>query len=184
MLWVSAQPRKARRTRRDIGKPKRWQGVDPATAFARIDKVAASESDREAIIGNTYPVKDQLRGLGGRWNPDLRAWMVPADKAEKARALVNGSLDHATCTPAYRIPITSDVTSQGIRPGDRIVIRYLDDNKTASLTLSNERHDPANGVLSTASPLGKQVIGLAEGDEAEFEVAGRSRGILIVSVEQ
>jgi len=44
-----------------------------------------------AITGNTYPVKDQLKALGGRWSPDSKAWMVPADKADAARALVSGS---------------------------------------------------------------------------------------------
>jgi hypothetical protein len=42
------------------------------------------------ITGNTYPVKDQLRALGGRWNPDAKAWMVPSEKADTARALVAG----------------------------------------------------------------------------------------------
>lgn len=41
-----------------------------------------------AIMGNTYPVKDQIKALGGRWNPDQKVWMVPEDKAEAARALV------------------------------------------------------------------------------------------------
>lgn len=41
-----------------------------------------------AITGNTYPVKDQIKALGGRWNADQKAWMVPADKADAAQALV------------------------------------------------------------------------------------------------
>lgn len=44
-----------------------------------------------AITGNTYPVKDRLKALGGRWNPDEKAWMVPDDKADEARALVAGA---------------------------------------------------------------------------------------------
>ena len=44
-----------------------------------------------AITGNTYPVKDQLKSLGGRWNADRKAWMVPADKAAEAQALVVGA---------------------------------------------------------------------------------------------
>ena len=44
-----------------------------------------------AISGNTYPVKDQLRALGGKWNPDAKAWMVPDDKADQAKALVAGA---------------------------------------------------------------------------------------------
>lgn len=41
-----------------------------------------------AVTGNTFPVKDQLRAMGGRWNAEKGAWMVPADKAKEAQALV------------------------------------------------------------------------------------------------
>jgi len=44
-----------------------------------------------AITGNTYPVKDQLRALGGKWNADRKAWMVPPDKADEARKLVDSA---------------------------------------------------------------------------------------------
>lgn len=40
------------------------------------------------ITGNTYPVKDQLRALGGRWDARRRGWEVPEDRATEARALV------------------------------------------------------------------------------------------------
>ena len=41
------------------------------------------------IIGNTFPVKEQLKAMGGRWNPDERGWEVPSDKAAEAQALVD-----------------------------------------------------------------------------------------------
>lgn len=41
-----------------------------------------------AITGNTYPVKDQIKALGGKWDANSKAWMVPEDKAEQARALL------------------------------------------------------------------------------------------------
>lgn len=44
-----------------------------------------------AITGNTYPVKEQIKALGGRWNNDRKVWMVPADKADQARGLVAGA---------------------------------------------------------------------------------------------
>ncbi len=43
------------------------------------------------ITGNTFPVKDKLRAMGGTWNPRLKGWEVPEDKADAALALVNGS---------------------------------------------------------------------------------------------
>jgi hypothetical protein len=44
-----------------------------------------------AITGNTYPVKDQIKALGGRWNQDIKAWMVPDEKADAVRVLVSGA---------------------------------------------------------------------------------------------
>lgn len=44
-----------------------------------------------AITGNTYPVKEQLKALGARWNADAKAWMVAADKADEARRIVSGA---------------------------------------------------------------------------------------------
>lgn len=46
-----------------------------------------------AITGNTYPVKDQLRRLGARWNADGKAWMIREDLADQARAIVAGNLN-------------------------------------------------------------------------------------------
>ncbi len=40
------------------------------------------------ITGNTYPVKDQIKALGGKWNPDIKGWVVPDNKAEEAQRLV------------------------------------------------------------------------------------------------
>ena len=44
-----------------------------------------------AITGNTYPVKDQLRSIGGKWDAEHKCWMVPAEKEAEAKALVCGA---------------------------------------------------------------------------------------------
>jgi very-short-patch-repair endonuclease len=75
-------------------------------------------------------------------------------------------------------------SSHGIRAGDRVVIRYLDDNKSATFTLSPTRDDLTNGFLAANSPLGRELVGLTEEDETEFEVNGRIRRVLIVRTER
>lgn len=40
------------------------------------------------ITGNTFPVKEQLKALGGKWNSEQKGWEVPDDRAEEAKALV------------------------------------------------------------------------------------------------
>jgi len=49
-----------------------------------------------AITGHTYPVKDRIKALGGKWDAGAKAWMVPDDKAAEARKIVEGS----SATPA------------------------------------------------------------------------------------
>jgi hypothetical protein len=44
-----------------------------------------------AITGNTYPVKDKIKALGGLWNSTKKIWLVPDDKAEQARKLVSAA---------------------------------------------------------------------------------------------
>ena len=49
------------------------------------------EGKRIYFAGNTFPAKDQIKGIGGRWDADAKAWWVtPAQRAE-AVALVTES---------------------------------------------------------------------------------------------
>jgi hypothetical protein len=43
------------------------------------------------ITGNTYKVKDQLRSLGGQWDPAAKGWQVPDAQAGVAQALVDNA---------------------------------------------------------------------------------------------
>lgn len=56
-----------------------------------------------AITGNTYPVKDSLKALGARWNPDQKAWMIADDKADEARKIVaQGGSSQGGAARAFR----------------------------------------------------------------------------------
>lgn len=43
------------------------------------------------ITGNTFPVKDELKALGGKWSKRQRGWLVPSTVAEQAQALVDSA---------------------------------------------------------------------------------------------
>ena len=92
--------------------------------------------------------------------------------------------DEATVLKPATITSATKTNGSGIRSGDRVIIRYLDDNKIATFTLSSDRNDPANGLLWINSPLGRQLIGLVEEDETEFEVDGGKRRVLVVRTER
>ena len=58
------------------------------------------------ITGNTYPVRDSIKALGGRWDAANKGWRVPLDKAEQANALVRGAAvsPRATTYTTYTTP--------------------------------------------------------------------------------
>lgn len=157
---------------------------------------------RKVIVGNTYPVRDKLRALGGRWSRAQNAWLLPADKAEEAKALVANAPRNApqaegepisgppppedanelvwsdTVTPANGLDAITEKDEnkqQRIRAGDRDSIQYFDEGKI-------DCDDPANGILPVTSPLGEQVLGLGEGDETEIESAGKIQRVRIATV--
>jgi hypothetical protein len=54
------------------------------------------------ITGNTYPVKDKLKALGGKWDAVNKGWLVPDDKADEAHAIVGGAPKKASNTSSGR----------------------------------------------------------------------------------
>lgn len=81
------------------------------------------------VTGNTYPVKDQIKALGGRWDAAAKGWRVPADRAAEAQRLAGG----ATAAPR-KIRSTTRGTWTGCRCGS--VEEYERANDCASC-----RHD-------------------------------------------
>ena len=67
-------------------------------------------SARVAIRGNTYPVRNQLKELGGKWDAENRAWMVPSDRADEARKLVENAAKDAP-----RVPLPTKCRVCGVR---------------------------------------------------------------------
>jgi transcription elongation GreA/GreB family factor len=72
----------------------------------------------------------------------------------------------------------------GIRVGDRVVVRYLDENRSATITVSKDSNDPSSGIIAATSPLGRQLVGAQEEDEVEFEADGHMRRLLIVRTDR
>jgi hypothetical protein len=66
------------------------------TDFVRLALAVTSRKKdiMTTITGNTYPVRDALKALGGRWNPEKKGWDVPDNKADEARKLIAGAPAH------------------------------------------------------------------------------------------
>jgi hypothetical protein len=54
----------------------------------RARKMARRLEREVLIVGDTYPVREQLRALGGRWDPRKKGWWVPRECEQQARQLV------------------------------------------------------------------------------------------------
>jgi len=59
-------------------------------------------SKRVDISGNTYPVREQLKALGAKWDAARKVWTVDETRAEEARALVTGAPRTAGSSSSYR----------------------------------------------------------------------------------
>lgn len=49
------------------------------------------EKARIYFIGNTFPMKDKIKAIGGHWDGDRKAWWVGSAKADAAKKLVDGT---------------------------------------------------------------------------------------------
>jgi very-short-patch-repair endonuclease len=88
------------------------------------------------------------------------------------RAPVKNTLDAA---PASETETPAD----GAKIGDRLVIQHLDDQQQATITLTQDRDDLANGFVPATSALGAALLGAHEDEEIEVELEGRMRRILV-----
>lgn len=68
-----------------------------------------------AVSGNTFPVKEKIKALGGRWNGDRKCWMVPADKADQAKALVAGAPRASSGFRRFECDDCCDMVTSGTR---------------------------------------------------------------------
>jgi hypothetical protein len=89
---------RSRGCRWDAGAKAWWTGKADVAAEIVATIVAPPAAPRPeikpgetfvAVDGNTYPVKDQLRAMGGRWDGGAKVWMVPSSQAGAAKALVD-----------------------------------------------------------------------------------------------
>jgi hypothetical protein len=49
------------------------------------------EEPRKPLRGNTYPVREKIKALGGTWNGAMKAWMMPESRFEEAQKLVQAA---------------------------------------------------------------------------------------------
>lgn len=53
---------------------------------AHCNSAILKESPMKYVIGNTYPIKDEIKKCGGKW--DGQAWKVPNEKYQEIQSLL------------------------------------------------------------------------------------------------
>jgi len=87
------------------------------------------------ITGNTFPAKDALRALGGRWDAQAKGWRVPTAAAPRAWALVKAA-------PAKAAPGTARAyRSRGVWTGCPCGARELPGGGLSSNACADCRYD-------------------------------------------
>lgn len=89
---------------------------------------------------------------------------------------------------AIELPLSLEVQRQQtaeIEVGDKVVLRFADDQRSISGRLTADKNDQAAGLLAIHSPIGAAILGAEEGDEVELRLDdGRRRKVLIESVQK
>lgn len=57
-----------------------------------------TEKSRVYLVGDTFAIKDRIKGMGGHWDADRKAWWVGKVKEKEAEALAEESASATTTT--------------------------------------------------------------------------------------
>jgi very-short-patch-repair endonuclease len=83
---------------------------------------------------------------------------------------------------AGRSPFTSGGIGIGI--GDWVTLRYVDNNRVRKLQISEDQHEPENGVIWSRSTLGAALLDATIDDEVEYELKpGQHRVVVVQAIE-
>ncbi|MGH9809382.1 MAG: GreA/GreB family elongation factor, partial [Terriglobia bacterium] len=61
-------------------------------------------------------------------------------------------------------------------------VRYLNDNKTLRVTISQNGSNPSQGIIGHQTPVAKALLGAEEGDEVEVLVGSYVRPAIVESI--
>ena len=89
-----------------------------------------------AITGNTYPVKDQLKALGARWNPDAKAKKKRTKRAHSRLARRNR---HPRATAAATTARRNAAFAAFSKPGILAATWKIKSSEAASVDCYEER---------------------------------------------
>lgn len=125
-----------------------WEELQEAIKEANKPQVEIiAYSDKAiAVIGDTTPIKDQLKKLGGKFNPRLSCgagWIFSNKCIDKVNALIGGSASVTTSTSSTTSSIEEYIDHiKKIYPTDKTLLDYFRNKTSAVVKLSNGMYLP------------------------------------------
>jgi very-short-patch-repair endonuclease len=145
--------------------------------------------DREGILNDLFETLDRMgiRPVGAASvsakYTEHRTVRVKKDDDDKA---VSAETVRGSVTQPPSDDVLEDEAESRLVPGDRIIVKYLDDPKARPecYVMTCGTSDKVNGLLSLASPLALALSDASPGDEVTIQLGDLKRPILYLSLER
>lgn len=82
-------------------------------------------AQRIYLVGNTYPIKDRIKAIGGHWDGDRKAWWVGAAKVSEAEALASGTVESSAPKAERKISDDSKVVAKATYKGRTYYVLWM-----------------------------------------------------------
>jgi transcription elongation GreA/GreB family factor len=149
----------------------------PMTA-AGMQRLRERLTALEAKLRSIMRQKGEAAEVGGNvWHDNFSF-----EDLQRQEAMVLRQLEEARRVLAQARLVEPPADSTEVRLGSRVMLRF-DDGREQEVEIGGYGDaDPAAGVISCASPLGRCLLGAVAGDERVFHAAGRERRVTVVKL--
>lgn len=147
----------------------------PATVFLTRQGYAELEAELAALLGKRFAAIDEMRRAAA--DKDFRE-NVPLQAAREQRGLLEGRIKELEETLKSAVVIEEKQKATfTVGIGDSVILCALDSGEERRYTLVSPKEvDPTRGKISSASPIGRAVIGRGQGEIVEVVApAGKLR---------
>jgi very-short-patch-repair endonuclease len=96
-----------------------------------------------------------------------------------------GYTEHRSINVIVDDDASDDTDIETVEFGDQVLVSFEDDaQRQCLLTLSGEKHDLVNGIISASDPAGQALLGQSAEEEVELPWNGRQRRAVIVEIQK
>lgn len=167
----------------------RVKGIKRSNAAREETVVHQLTAEGHTLLTQEFEDLKAMRGeiqraiSAAREDKDFRE-NAPLDAAREKQALNEARIKEIESILKHSQVIESNGAGSGINIGSTIVVRNLKTDREQRFTIVHPREvNPTAGRISVESPVGKAVLGRAEGDEVEVQAPAGTMRLKIQSVD-